>query len=191
MVFLIISIILLVFLLILFLPLKIIASVKGKEAIILIKLGGITVFKFLPGKNKKITEKPKINAEDIVDDISHKSKSLCEKIKFYTELSKLAVKLTRKYILIEYISIKIDIGTSDAPSTAICTGALWSVIYQILGVIGCIMYIKENKVEVTPDFNEAKFYALGKCIIKSRLAYIIFIAIIIFIKIKSLKGKED
>lgn len=191
MVFFIISIIILVFLLVLFLPLKVVASLKDKNATVSVKLGGITAYKVLPGKKLKNAEKPEKKTEEIVDNIKDKSQTLCEKIKFYSELSKTAVKLARKFISIEYIFVKIDIGTSDAPSTAICTGALWSIIYQILGVVGSIMYINENKVEVNPDFNEAKFSAHSECIIKSRLAYIIFIAIIIFIKIKSLKGKED
>ena len=191
MLFFIISIILIVFLSLLFLPLKVIASAEGKDAIVVIKLAGMKMFKFLPGKNKNSEEKPQKSSKEIVEDIEDKSQSLCDKIKFYSNLSKTAVKLTRKYVLIENISLKIDVGTSDAPSTAICTGALWSVIYQILGIIGSVMYINENHVEVNPDFNNARFSAKGKCIIKSRLAYIIIIAIVMFIKINSLKGKED
>ena len=191
MLFFIISIILIVFLLLLFLPLKVIVSADKKDVIIVVKLAGMKIFKFLPRKNKNSEDKPKKSAKEMVDNIEGKSQSLCDKIKFYTNLSKTAVKLIRKYVLIESISVKIDIGTSDAPSTAICTGALWSVIYQILGVIGSVMYINENHVEITPDFNNVRFSAKGKCIIKSRLAYIIIIAIVMFIKIKSLKGKED
>jgi len=190
-VYLIISIILLILLLILFLPLKAVVNFNENKLLLKAKLGGVTVFKFSPDNVRKGEEKSKETSEEKVNEAEKKSQSLSQKIKYYFELSKLATKLAKKYILIEYVEIKIEVGTSDAPSTAISTGVLWGAVYRILGVLGSIMYIKHNNVDIKPSFDETKFSAKGKCIIKSRLVYIIFIAIVIFIKIKSLKGKED
>ena len=173
--------------LVLFLPLRII--VYNEVSLCLrIKLGSFTVYKRALKKDKN---KDKKSTEEKVNDTDKKATSLTNKIKYYLESSRPIAVLVKKYIEIESIFLNAEIGTSEAASTAISVGVMWSAIYRILGVLGSFMYITDHKVNVTPFFNEKKFSLKGKCIFKSRLVYIIIIAITILIKFKPLRARRS
>ena len=177
----IIAAILIVLICILFLPLK--AELVYKEQMsIRIFFSGIPVYKtILKGKEKETTKVPEEKAKKL----EKNSKKLGEKIDDFRAFYKMTVKLLKKHVSLEKINIKVNFGTGEAASTAVLTGILWGALYGLVGRLGHICYIKKHNVDITPIYNEAKFSFEGKCIFKSSLAYIIFIAITILIKIKS------
>lgn len=176
--------------LLLFLPLKIIFSYHEKVFSTKVFVSGVRVFKHSPKtKNKK--DKKKDNAEETVKKAEKSVGKLGERIRHYASVSKKATTLARKYAKIKSISLRMKIGAGDAPSTAISTGIMWGQVYTLIGIIGSIMYIDNHDVDVTPVYNETVLSIDGECIIKSRIVYIIFIAITILIKINSRKGKEE
>lgn len=188
MIYAIIAAILIILIGILFLPLKIEASYGEKYIPVKIFIAGIPVFKFTPKKTQKQPDRsPNEKAVKLEKDMW----TIGERIKHFADLYTTTVRLLKKYVSIDSVKLQIDVGTGDAASTAISTGVLWGAVYGLLGIIGSIMYINKHDVHINPVYEKAEFSFDGKCIIKSSIAYIIFIAITILIKIKSRKGKEE
>ena len=177
---------------ILFLPLKIKAYYKEKQLKIAVFILGIPIYRLNPDIKSKNKEKSsKSNSPERVEDVEKDVLTLTERIEHYAEIYSSTVKLLRKYVGIDKVELKIDIGTGDAATTAVGTGLLWSAAYRLISIIGSIMYIDNHNVQINPIYTNTAFSLDGKCIIKSKIAYIIFIAITILMKIKSRKGKEE
>lgn len=179
-------IILAILVLLLIAPLKVLIQYEDGDFKLNVYFYGIKVFS-LKEKEKETSDEPEKKAEKFKDDTN----KLAFKLSDIIDLYKTSVRLLKKYVSIVSVKLKIKVGTGDAATTAISTGALWAVVYNLLGIVGRIMYIDKHKVEITPDYSKASFNAEGECIIKSRVVYIIIIAITILFKIKSLKGKEE
>ena len=195
MIYAIIAAILLILIFILFAPLRVELYFNQSKLKVKVFLSGVKVFGINFGKKgKNSTEKKpekEKTTEEKVKKLEKDCMSLSEKIDYYSNLFNTAVKLLRKYVGIKNLSVRIEAGTGEAPSTAICVGVLWGLVYSLLGTIGSVIYIDNHNVEITPKYEGAVFSADGKCIIKSTIAYIIFIAITILMKLKSRKGKEE
>ena len=86
--------------------------------------------------------------------------------------------------------MEILFGTGEAASTAIGIGLLWGAVYGVLGNLGRIIFVNKHDVKINPDYQKATFKIEGKCIIRSRIVYIIIIAITILIKIKFRRNKN-
>lgn len=164
-------------------PVKLAARFHQKSAFAKLYVYGVPIYKLPPKKIKETAEKP----QDKVKEIEKKSESLGKKIKHFASLFKTAVKLIKKYVKCEKVELDITVGTGDAPTTAISTGVLWASVYTLLGIIGKIIFIDKHNVQITPDYANTVFNAKGECIIKSRIVYIIIIAITILRKIYSFK----
>lgn len=173
---------------ILFAPITAELGFKGRELSVRVLVMGIPILKAKP-KKKEIAEET--TPEKKAEDFEKRTKSLAESLRRFSGLCKTSVRLLRKYTRIKDISISINVGTGDAAVTAVSTGALWAAVYTLLGIAGSVIYIDKHNVNIVPDYTQPLFNAEGKCIIKSRIAYIIIIAITVLIKIKHLKGKED
>ena len=119
---------------------------------------------------------PEVQAETL----EKKSDSALSKIRKITKISRTAARLMKTRVSVEEAEINIRIGTGDAAVTAVSTGALWAAAYNFLGVVGRLMYIKKHEVQIVPDYANSVFSPDVKCIIKSRVVYIIIIAITIF-----------
>lgn len=182
-----IIIVLVILICILFLPIK--AELLYKEqAKLKVSFSGIPIYRKTLKKGEKQKDKlPREKAQKL----EKNSQKLGEKIDAFREFYKFTTKLLNRYVKLDEIMMKIELGTGDAPTTAISTGALWGVVYGLIAKIGSICEIKKHHVEINPNYNGAVFSFEGKCIIKSSIAYIIIIAITILIKIKSRKGKHS
>ncbi len=178
----IITVILVLFVLLLFAPLKFVAEYENGELRYNIYFCGIKV-----SSSKKQEKSPPKDSSEKAEKFKENVDSLSLKLSDIIKLCKTAVRLLKKYVSVKEIRLGIKVGTGDAALTAISTGALWAAVYNLIGLVGRIMYIDNHKVEITPDYQNALFEAHGKCIISSRVVYIIIIAITILLKIKSLK----
>lgn len=192
MIYAIIAAILAIIVCILFLPFKLEVYYKEKQLKIVAFILGIPIYRLNPDiKSKKKGKTSKSDSPGRVEDVEKDVLTLGERIEHYAEIYNNTVKLLRKYVGIDKVQLKIDIGTGDAATTAVGTGLLWSAAYRLISIIGSIMYINNHNVQINPIYTKTAFSVDGKCIIKSRIAYIIFIAITILMKIKSRKGKEE
>lgn len=176
----------LIILAILFLPLKVYLSYKNGN--LAVSVGILFLKKKLSKKSKIMQNKAMEEDEKVVTD---KAVNLTQKMNSFIDVFPKAARLTKKLVTIKPLEIKIATGTGDAALTAISCGALWAVIYNFIGVLACIVNVEDLSCDVSPDYTQSSFTAEGKCIIVSRIAYIIFIAAIVLLKLKSRKGKEE
>ena len=179
--------ILIILICILFAPLKVKITFTDMKLGVKVYLFNIPVFKLNKNESAMTTKPPAQKAEAF----KTKTESLGDRLKRFANTFSTAVKLLRRYVGIKDINFNLIVGTGDAAVTAISVGALWAAVYTVLGIVGNICFIDNQKVEISPDYAKNSFSIDAMCIIKSRIAYIIFIAITILIKIKSRKGKEE
>lgn len=179
--------ILVILVIILFAPLRVKITFKEMKMEVVASIFNLPVFKLI---KKKDAEKKK-PAEEKTAELTENTESLFVKLNRFKDVFGNTVRLLRRFVGISDISLNLSIGTGDAALTAISTGALWAAIYRVIGVLGNICYIDNHNVEITPNFTESQFSLNAQCIIKSRIAYIIFIAITILAKTKPRKGKEE
>ena len=171
------------------LPFKVIIELNDRKIIFKFFLSGIPVGKLR--QKEKNEDSKNVSTNDKVKNTEKSIITLSEKIKKIRELFKTTVKLTKKYIRIENITVDIEEGTGDAASTAVSAGILWTTVYSLISAIGRIASINKHNVQITPVYSESLFSVNGKCIIKTRIVYIIFIAVTILYKRKAKKAKEE
>ncbi len=178
----ILAVILIILLLLLLAPLKVVSEYDEKKFKLNVYLYGVKVFSL-----KKKDAASSASPEEKAEKVKKKSEDVALKISDILKLSKTTLRLLKKYVSVTLIKLDIIIGTGDAATTAVNTGALWAAVYGLIGVIGRIVYIDSHKVNISPDYAQSIFDIKGKCIIKSRVVYIIIIAITILMKFNTLK----
>ena len=102
-------------------------------------------------------------------------------------------RFVRKRFSLSQFELKVTFGTAEAASTAVLTGHIYSLSYNILALIDKLMYVDNPRVEVTPVFNDATFSANAQGIIRTRLAHIIATATVFaykFLKYKRNKKRR-
>ena len=102
-------------------------------------------------------------------------------------------RFVRKRFSLSQCELKVTFGTAEAASTAVLTGHIYSLSYNILALIDKLMYVDNPRVEVTPVFNDATFSANAQGIIRTRLAHIIATATVFaykFLKYKRNKKRR-
>jgi hypothetical protein len=81
------------------------------------------------------------------------------------------------------------IGLGDAAETAIVSGWLWGIKNTCLGYVFKYMDLATKPIfSVQPDFNKTKFTTELDCIVKIRVGYAIFAAIVLIAKLLRIKG---
>lgn len=163
-----IIILLIVFLLIS--PFKIIITLNNSNTVLQYRLAGIPVYK----SRKKFLDYFK-STEEKVYKLDEHSLKLSKKFELQYKFWESILKLANKHLTIKNIKIKIDFGTGEAASTAICSGILWGAVYRVLGIVGRVIPMNKNDVDIVPDYNSETFSIKGKCIIEGTFVYIIII----------------
>lgn len=163
---------LILFIILILLPVKLYISYTNGEISLKIKM----LFEIkLPSKKRASSSV----AEETEKKVTEKAVKLTERINYLKKAFPIAIRLSRKLITCELFEVNIITGTSDAALTAISCGALWAVIYNLIGVFGLVVNLKKHSCNISPNYTECTFKASGKCIISTRIAYIIFIAAVL------------
>lgn len=155
-----------------------------------ITLGGISLSRFIKpviSKNeKKQTGKSKPQKAEKAK--SKDDKSLIQKLKDYAEAVSVVKKVysknrwfIRRRIFVEDVEFHLKFGLYDAASTGIATGALWTLLYAILALVGQIGTLKNHNFEVVPVFTEAGFISQGGIRVRFRMISIISVALRLYL----------
>ncbi len=157
-------IILVLFLLLLFVPVK--AVLKKDDFYI-----QVLFLKWRkPSKKQKKSQKPPKTKKNTMSYVK-KIITFSEDIKIFAEY------ISDKCIIFENLSLAIDFGTGDAAHTGVLTGALNGVVYTALSAIHHNTTVKKWDVKITPDFEREKFDIQYLCIVRVRIMHIISIGI--------------
>lgn len=90
------------------------------------------------------------------------------------------------------LTVNISFGLYDAALTGIATGAVWTLLYELLGLISTVALIEKHKFNVDPVFEDrAMLKADGICIFRFRPVNIIGILIHILRKYNKVKAEIE
>ncbi|HLR34378.1 MAG TPA: DUF2953 domain-containing protein [Tissierellales bacterium] len=99
--------------------------------------------------------------------------------------------LNKKYIIYFLKKSKVlqfkwttIVGFNNAATTAISTGTLWSIKYNVVAFFFRDKPIEDFFINVVPEFNKNKFNTEVICIIKTKVVHIIIIGLWILIRNK-------
>ena len=152
-----------------------VTKVKGeafKNSIRITFFGGKVGFnlKDLTYKNKSKTdvEKEK-NDEKILDKIKNYMKTF----KILKEVYSKNKFFIRDRLVLEDTKAYVKFGFGDAAVTGIATGAVWSLLYQVLAFVSSIGTVKDHDFDVVPVYNERGFCLNVNGIISFRMINII------------------
>lgn len=167
----------------LFVPIRLVVSYKDKQLNVNIKYG-ILAF-CLTKKSKTGKAKPKKKAKKKSENKKKKEGSGDGKLDMFFNLLTAFYEtsdLIRKSIKIEKFNVNAVYGNGDAAFTGMAIGIAYAEIYKLISFLACIFTVEMPLITIAPDYSdEPKFDAELFCIVKARMAHIIF-AYLKFIK---------
>lgn len=137
----------------------------------------------------KILSKPKEKKTENADIEKEIDKSIVD-IDFIISLFGDFRRFVRKRFILKQFDLNVEIGTAEASSTAVITGMLYGFAYNLLALIDQLVMVKDPKVDVKPQFNDAVFKLTLRGIITARLVHIISAAIVLAYKFLKYKYKS-
>lgn len=105
----------------------------------------------------------------------------------YNEILSDVQKYLKCKIRIQKLNLSVFAGTGNAMYTGILSGLLWTGTGILISFLRGLADIKENKIEIKPDFVGKKLKIDLYCIFKVRIVHIIVIGIMILKNMISLK----
>ena len=152
-----------------------------------VSLGGINITKLLSKINvKKAEVTTEKEQKKLVDKLNSYAKTLSVLKKIYSKNRW----YIRKRIYAERINFHLKFGLNNAATTGIATGAIWSVLYGILALLGQIGTVKEHYFEVVPVFTEAGFISEGNVKVSFRMISILSVGLRLYLTYKNIQ-KEN
>lgn len=156
-----------------FLLLKLKVSISyDKKLKVVVNIG------FLKKEIKKIEKKTK--SENNYNEIKKSISDITDNINASKYIISKALKFSKGKIYVSKLDLKLVIGTSDAAQTAILTGSLWGLIYNLIAFFGTYLIISIPNIEITPQFNEEKLEINFEGIFETRIVHIIIVGFAIY-----------
>ena len=185
-IFIILGIILLLSLVVVLLPVRVIVEYSGKTKL-KIFVYGIKVFETNKKINKGRSQGEKKGESEKQSDIDYIT-LLKENFEFLKEILRQVVEKTKKYAIIKNIEAKYKFGLGDAAVTGIYSGVAYGVVNGFAAYIRNYYKIKNQKLEVIPDFdnNVQDFSAKIEVVIRAAFFVPVFLRLM-----KIFKGKEE
>lgn len=124
---------------------------------------------------KSSKDKPKKEAEKSDEKLLDRIKDFIETIAVLKEVYNQNRFFIRNRLELENAVVFLKFGLTDAASTGIAVGAVWTLLYQLLAFLSCIGTVRDHEFDVVPVYNEAGFCVNAKGIISFRLINIIVV----------------
>lgn len=180
------GIILLLSAIIMLLPVRVIVEYSGKTRL-RIFVYGIMIFDSVK-KPQEVAEQKESGNEDNGGKETDYITLLKENFEFLKEILKEIVEKTKKYAIIKNIEAKYKFGLGDAAMTGIYSGVVYAVVNGFAAFIRNYYTIKNQRLEVIPDFDNKVQEFNAKIEIVIRAAF--FVPTLLRL-IKIFKGKEE
>lgn len=129
-----------------------------------------------PGSSSESAEKTSLHEEDALSSV----KDIKNIIEHVFNLKGIVLRFLKK-IRIKQFEWNTVIGTGDAASTGVVSGAAWAIKGNIIGIISNFFTLHVHpKLAITPDFQRAIANTNLKCMIQVRVGHAILAGIQIF-----------
>lgn len=174
-------------------PIKVIADYADGSYQINIKVFGISMDveklgKRFSKKHKKPVEAEKPQSEDEQDAaLIDKINGACKLVRRIRNVYNDSRHFVSKHFYADNIYVNISFGTWDAALTGIATGAVWALLYDILGLITTVATVNNHKFDVDSVYDRCFFDIKAGAVFKFRIAGIAGIALCVLYNLKKYK----
>lgn len=181
----ILGIIILLALLLAFLPLRVLFEFAGKTKF-KVFVYGVKIYDSEKEK-KTMPAKEEPNSRQVSDG-SNMVEVLKKNFNILKEILKLIVEKAKKYAIIKNIEVKYRFGLGDAAVTGIFSGVVYGVVNGFAAFLRNYFKIKNQKLEVLPDFdNKVQEF---EAIIEIKIRVIFFVPVLLKI-LKLFRKKKE
>ncbi len=148
---------------------------------------GIIKLSLKPKAKKKAKQKEKSD-EGIIKKIKTFKKTFVTLRKVYSK-NRWHI---RKSLKVENIDFHIKFGLSDAASTGIAVGAIWSLLYSVTALVAQVGSLKKHYFEVVPVYTEPGLIVKGSSRLSIRVISAISLALRLYLTYKKVvKATEN
>jgi len=140
-------------------------------------------------KPKKV-KKQKTPAEGMQDKqlgTIQKINNLYKKIVYLKKVYTASSKTVNKGIVTEKISADINFGFSDAAVTGMVTGVVWSLMYEMLGLLSIVTTVKDHSFNVDAVYDRFVFEPKASITLKTSILNVFKILISVLYNLKKYK----
>ncbi len=92
-----------------------------------------------------------------------------------------------KRLYVDNIYVNISFGTWDAALTGMATGAVWALLYELMGLLTTVATVNNHKFDVDSIYDRCFFDIKAGAVLKFRIAGIAGIALCILHNLKKYK----
>lgn len=170
-----------VLLIIFFLQKITISIVYDDVFLVFLKFGFIKINLLKKNEKSDSNENIKQSKDNTAEANNHVFKEIYEFLKFILPRIK-------NKIVVKKLDLSVDFGLFDAAQTAILTGAIWSAVYNLFGLLDSYTIVKDHNFIVNPVFNQEIMKAKLEGIFNVRLAHIMYACILIITKKFFIRG---
>ena len=156
--------------------------------------GGLIKFSPKGKDSKKNKRRQKTNKDKSDDEQTNEDKSFIAKINELIDMVRLIRRVyseTRLFVrkrIYADVTIHISFDLYDAALTGIATGIIWTLLYELLGLISTVALIDKHDFNVEPLFNDKfSFGASGECSFKFSPGNAIVLLIYTLFKYRKIK----
>ena len=174
-------------------PVKLIADYADGSCRLVIKIFGISADVQKLGKRFSKSKKnsapapqaqsPEEQDEALIDKINN----ACKLVRRIRNVYNDSRHFVSKRFCAEDIYVNISFGTWDAALTGIATGAIWALLYDILGFLSTVATINNHKFDVDSVYDRSFFHIKAGAVFRFRIVGIAGIALCVLYNLKKYK----
>ena len=174
-------------------PIRVIADYADGSCRLKIKIFGITVDaerlgRHFTKKRKKNTKAPSPQTEEEQDaTLIDKINNACRLVRRIKNVYNDSRHFVSKRFYVDDIYANISFGTWDAALTGIATGAVWAMLYDVLGLLTTVATVNSHKFDVDSVYDRCFFDIRAGAVLKFRIAGIAGIALCVLYNLKKYK----
>ena len=178
----------------LFVPIRLYAAYQNKSYALKLHFAGITINlkrfinKGLPGNKKQKAKHEPTQMQE--KKLAQKITDIYNKVVYIKNVYNASSKAISKGFITQNIEVVISFGTSDAALTGMLTGAMWALLYELLGLLTILSTVKEHKFNVDSVYDRFVFDATAKVTFKIKLISAIRILITVLYNLKKYKKTQ-
>ncbi len=176
----------------LFVPIRFNAAYQNKSYTLEVRVAGIKLdLKRFINKETKKKQQPKPEQSDTEEQkLIKKMTDIYNKVVYIKNVYSASSKAISKGFITQNIEVSICFGTSDAAVTGMLTGAIWALLYELLGLLTILSTVKEHKFNVDSVYDRFVFEPLAQVTFKIRLISAIRILITVLYNLKKYKKAQ-
>ncbi len=191
--YIVLAVILALLLFLLFVPIHFDAAYQNKSYTLKLRFAGITfdLKRFINKQTKKKQQPKPEPIEKQEQKLVQKITDIYNKLVYIKNVYSASSKAISKGFITQNIEVSICFGTSDAALTGMLTGAIWALLYELLGLLTILSTVKEHKFNVDSVYDRYAFDVTAKATFKIRLISAIRILITVLYNLKRYKRSEN